>query len=82
MMIFGIIVFVFCLWAVFSKHFCDGIVAKHLLSFSAMMGVLTALDPKNMDAALATLVLLIAGLAYWFIKHWHIINKRLDELFR
>lgn len=82
MTLFGVIVFGFCLWAVFSKHFCDGIMVKHLLSFSAITAALTALDPNNTDAALSTLGLLMAGLAYWFVKHRAMIEKRLSELFR
>lgn len=82
MTILGLIIFVFCLWAVFSRRFCDGIVVKHLLTFSAITAALTVLDPQNTLAAMSALGLMLAGISYWMMKHRAMINKRLTELFR
>lgn len=71
MIVLGILDFSFCLWAVFSRHFCDGIVVKHLFAFSSITAMLTILDPYNTDAACAALVLLAMGMLYWAIKHRH-----------
>lgn len=65
MMLLSIIIFGFCVWAVFSHNFRDGIIVKHLLSFSAITSMLVILDPVNTDAFIASLVMLVAGIAYW-----------------
>lgn len=75
MMVLALLVFGFCLWAVFSRYFCDGIITKHLLSFSAILAMLVVLDPDNYDAAAASLALLVAGIVYWFFKHLGRIKK-------
>lgn len=82
MMIFlGIAIFGFCLWAVFSRHFCDGIVAKHLLAFSAISGALTVLDPDNLDAAFSATLLLISAMIYWMVKHRKLVAQHLHATF-
>lgn len=70
MSIIALIDFSFCLWAVFSRHFCDGIITKHFLTFSAITAMLVVLDPANHNALAASLVLLACGIAYWFIRHF------------
>lgn len=69
MTIIALLIFAFCSWAVFSQHFCDGIIAKHLLAFAAILSVLVILDPKNAMALITACVAMIAGIAYWFFKH-------------
>lgn len=65
MMFFSIVIFSFCLWAVFSHKFDDGILVKHLLSLAAIISMLVILDPVNKDAFLAALGLFITGIACW-----------------
>lgn len=77
MSILGLLVFTFCLWAVFSRHFCDGIIVKHLLTFSAITAMLVFVDPLNTDAAITSIALLALGILYWFIKHQQLIKTRL-----
>jgi site-specific recombinase len=64
-MVFGVIMFTFCTWAVFSKKFCDGIITKHLLTFSAITSALAVIDPSNYRAFLTGFFLFISGMAYW-----------------
>lgn len=80
-MLFGLLVFSACTWAVFSKRFCDGIVTKHFLIFAAITAMLVILDPKNTFAAIVSGLLLAGGIGYWFFKHrdrireqWQIIT--------
>lgn len=80
MIILGSLIFGFCLWAVFSRHFCDGIVAKHFLSFSAITAMLVILDPENTGAAFTSVGLLLLAMAYWFFKHHQLIKKRINRL--
>jgi hypothetical protein len=68
-MILGLFIFAFCTWAVFSKHFCDGIITKHLLVFAAITAMLTILDPANVVAGVSSILLLFSGMAYWGCKH-------------
>lgn len=75
MIVLAIAVFCFCLWAVFSKHFCDGIVAKHLLTFAAITAALVVCDSGNLVAMLWSLVFLVAGVLYWAYKHWSHIRE-------
>lgn len=77
MTIIGTIIFVFCFWAVFSHHFCDGIIAKHLLTFSAIAAAIMILDPKNYGAAIGAVIALVGALVYWAFKHRHLIARRL-----
>lgn len=65
----ALMVFSFCIWAVFSHHFIDGIVAKHLFVFSAITAAIVFLDPVNYKAAIASVFLLGAGLVYWYYRH-------------
>lgn len=82
MMIFlGIVSFGFSFWAVFSHHFCDGIVAKHLLTFSAIASALTVLDPDNIDAAITAIALLTAALVYWAVKHRKLLRQHVYATF-
>lgn len=78
--IMGCVIFLFCLWAVFSKHFCDGIVAKHLLVFAAIAAVLTTLDPNNLRVAIISPTLLALGIGYWAIKNYRLIRRRLRNI--
>lgn len=75
--IIGSLIFVFCVWAVFSKHFCDGIIAKHFLAFSAITAMLAVLDPVNDTLIVWSGAFLLAALAYWAIKNERQIEKRL-----
>jgi len=77
MILLGSGIFAFCTWAVFSDHFCDGIVTKHLLTFSAITSMLLILDPANGKAALGSVLFLVSGVAYWAMKHWDTIRQRL-----
>lgn len=77
MSILAMMVFLFCAWAVFSRHFCDGIITKHLFTFSAITAMLVVLDPDNMEAAEVSYLLLVAGIVYWFFKHKKLIIERL-----
>ena len=80
MMIIAMIIFAFCTWAVFSKHFCDGVVTKHFLTFAAITAMLTILNPENVRAGLASAFFLIAGMAYWGFKHRKAIREHLHLL--
>lgn len=68
-MIAAILCFTFSSWAVFSHKFDDGIVAKHLLSLSAITSFLSIVDRDNYKAAIAAGVLLVLGIAYGVYKH-------------
>lgn len=80
MMLLGLIIFIFCTWAVFSKHFCDGLITKHFLVFAAITSMLVVVNPANGRAALAASLSLIGGLAYWVIKHRRCIREHLEML--
>lgn len=68
MKLYALAVFSFCLWAVFSHKFDDGIIVKHLLSLSAILAALVIIDPFNSRAALCGGVLLCVGLAVWAVR--------------
>lgn len=76
MMLLGIAIFSFCFWCVFSKHFCDGIVAKHFLSLSAIFAALVVCDPYSWQSLSASAVCLVVGLGYWYIRHHRLIHDR------
>lgn len=78
MSIFAAVLFVVCTGLVFSKRFCDGIIAKHFLVFSAIAAVILCLEPNNGLALSVAVGLFLAGIAYWAWKnharikqHWH-----------
>ena len=75
MIVLALLIFGFCLWAVFSRHFCDGLVVKHLLTFSAITAMLFVLDPINYDTITASILMLVAGIVYWFVKHLTLIRE-------
>ena len=68
-MIIAIICFTFSSWAVFSHKFDDGIVAKHLLSLSAIISFLSIIDRDNYKAAAVASGLLVLGIGYGLYKH-------------
>lgn len=72
----AILIFSLCCWCVFSRHFCDGIVTKQLLSLSAIFSAIVAMHPENMAALGFALIFLMAGFVYWFIKHHRLIHDR------
>lgn len=81
MIIFGMIVFALCTWAVFSKRFGDGLIIKHFLIFSAITAMLVVVDPHNVGAAVTSTFFLLVGFGYWFFKHreqirahWHALK--------
>lgn len=78
MIILAIAIFITCLWAVFSKHFCDGIITKHCLAFAAITAMLVIRDPGNTDAMITALVLFFGGFGYWFYKHYNRIREIFD----
>lgn len=80
MIFFSAIIFSFCVWAVFSHKFRDGIIAKHLLSFSAITAVLAILDPANADAFMTSLCLLISGIAYLAVRRFFHIRAAVKHL--
>jgi hypothetical protein len=69
MILLGLVIFSFCSWAIFSKRFCDGFVAKHFFIFSAITAMLVVMDPINTKAAISSVLLLALGLAYWVYKN-------------
>lgn len=75
MMLLGLIIFSACTWGVFSKRFCDGLITKHFLIFAAITSMLVIMDPRNIEAAVASAVLFVAGIAYWFYKHRSCIRE-------
>lgn len=78
MIILALVVFTACCWAIFSKHFCDGIVTKHFLAFSAITAMIVVRDPSNVEAMVTSGVLFIMGVAYWFFKHQRQIRQYLS----
>ena len=67
-MLTALVVFAFTSWAVLSRHFDDGIVAKHFLSFAAILSFLVILDPHNHIAAYSSTVCLSVGLLYAYFR--------------
>ncbi len=80
MIIIAVAIFAFCTWAVFSKHFCDGIVTKHFLTFAAILSALVILNPENTLAGVVALLLFITGMAYWVYKHREALLACLTDL--
>lgn len=76
MMIISVFIFVFCLLAVFSKHFDDGIITKHFLTFSAITAMIVIRDPSNNNAFFVSVGLLVSAGVYWVIKHRHVLQRR------
>lgn len=76
MTVIGVLIFVFSTWAVFSHHFCDGIIAKHFLVFAAITALIMMLEPSNMRAATSSVLFLFAGLGYWAYRHRKNIRQR------
>lgn len=76
MIVIGLMIFSFCTWAIFSKRFCEGIVSKHFLVFSAITAMLVIVDPKNMDALISSGCLLISGIVFWYFKHKKLVLAR------
>lgn len=64
--IFALTIFCFCFYAVFSRSFHDGIIAKHMFIFAAITAMLNILDPTNWTALMASTVFALAGLAWWW----------------
>lgn len=54
---------------VFGKWFCDGIITKHFLVFSAIASALAAIEPTSTAAFLSGVLLFVAGIGYWAWKH-------------
>lgn len=63
--IFALTIFCFCFYAVFSRRFHDGIIAKHLFIFAAITAMLKILDPYNCTALAFSTVFALAGLSWW-----------------
>lgn len=76
MTIFAAFIFGLCTLLVFSKRFCDGIVAKHFLVFSAISAVILYLEPGNTLALTVSVALFAAGIAYWAWKNQAQIKQR------
>lgn len=69
MIIISIAVFSFCAWAVFSRRFKDGIIAKHFLSLAAILSFLVIVDQHNYAAGITSLIMMCMGIAYACYKH-------------
>ena len=68
MMLIALAVFAFCSWAVLGKHFDDGIVAKHLLSFASILAFLVIMDNHNYLAAGVSSVCLVLGVLWAYFR--------------
>ena len=64
MMLAAIAIFAFSAWAVFGHHFDDGIIAKYLLSFAAILAFLVILDASNYKAGITSFICLVVGVLY------------------
>lgn len=80
MQFLGFTIFMLSVFLVFTKRFCDGLVAKHFLVFSAITAMIVIHDPYNSDALWSSIGLFIAGMVYWFIKHYREICNYLSHL--
>lgn len=76
MSIFAAVLFTISTFLVFSKRFCDGIVAKHFLVFAAIAAVIVYLEPDNMLALTVSVALFFSGMAYWAWKNQTKIKQR------
>lgn len=68
MTLLALAIFSFCTWAVLSRHFCDGIIAKNFLSLSAIISFLGIVDPCNHKASWVAGALLVAGILYAYFR--------------
>lgn len=78
MIVFASALFILCSWAVFSHHFMDSIVAKHLLAFAGICAALAALDPSNTDAIISAMAFTALGFGYWATKHYKELMKLIE----
>lgn len=76
MTILAAVLFLVCTVLVFTKRFCDGILAKHFLVFSAIAAVILYLEPYNTLALTVSLSLFVTGIAYWAWKNQKQIKQR------
>lgn len=79
MIVLCVAVFCFCFWAVFSRRFCDGLVTKHFLIFSAITAMLFIMKPSNVAAGVSSLVFLACGMLYWGYKNRKMIREHLHS---
>ena len=68
MMLAALAVFAFTSWAVLGHHFDDGIIAKHFLSFAAILAFLVILDNHNNVAAYSSGLCLVIGVLYAYFR--------------
>lgn len=71
MMIIALTIFAFSSWAVFSKYFRDGIVAKNFLSIAAITSFIVVMDKDNYFAGLVAVCALLCGLGWAWYRHRH-----------
>jgi len=67
-MLMALAIFAFTSWAVLGRQFDDGIVAKHFLSFAAILAFLVVLDNHNHAAAYASGLCLVVGVLYAYFR--------------
>lgn len=65
----SVFILAFSSWAVFSRHFYDGIVAKNLLSLAAILSALVLVDPWNTRAAVVSGLCFVGAFVYLFLRH-------------
>lgn len=68
--ILALVVFGATTMAIFSRHFHDGIVAKHFMVGSAISSAVVFLDPCNHKAAIASAIFLALGLLWWYCRNY------------
>lgn len=71
MIIAALAMFAFCSWAVLSKRFRDGVLAKMFLSLAAITSFIGVMDIHNYAATLCAAVFLICGMSWAWYKHRH-----------
>lgn len=75
-MIVSLAIFIFCTWAVFSKHQRECLLVKNFFAFSAMTSTVAIYDPINYQAFFWSVILLVSGLAIWWAKSLFFYRKR------
>ena len=74
MPILATVIFLACVYFVFSKSFNDGIFIKHCLSFAAIAAFCLAYDPRNYVALCWIIILILSAVGYYFRRRF----KELD----